>query len=199
MDQISGIKPYMEEPEMVKKRAMRKSILLIILILVIAASLIFFAYRKVSKMAKNMQDKQNLIYLSNQQMQMSTDLARQWNEIVPNIPKIEATLPSSTDLLGFVGALEQIAQSTGVSQNVKLQNQAQGQTPVNLPGKTQTKGSSVDYTVELKGNFDQIINYLAAVEKAPYFTKVVSFNLTNSGGADKSASATIGMKIYTYQ
>jgi len=192
---LAGIKPYMKEPEMVKKKATRKSILLIILILVIAGGLIFFAYRSVSKMAKNMQDKQNLIYLSNQQMQMSTDLARQWNEITPNIPKIEAALPSSTDLLGFVGALEQIAQSTGVSQNVKLQTLSQGQTPT----KTQTKGSSVDYTVELKGNFDQIVNYLAAVEKAPYFTKVTTFNLTNAGGADKSASATIGMKVYTYQ
>src|SRR4030042_2839520 len=73
-ENLSGIRPYIEEPEVAKEKAIRKSILLMLLILVITGGLVFFAFRSVGKIAKSMQDKHNLIYLANQQMQISDDL-----------------------------------------------------------------------------------------------------------------------------
>jgi hypothetical protein len=198
---LEGIKPYIEPPEMVIKKAIRKSILIILLIAVITGGIIFYSWRQINSKAAALQSQQNLIYLANQQLKMSSDLERQWPEIAPNIAKINAMLPQATDLLGFMGALESIAQASGVQQTIKFQNQNASSVPVNIPGQIQpsTKGGSVDFSVELKGNLSQINTYLANVEQAPYFTKVIDVNITGGQGADNQDSATIGMKVYTYQ
>jgi len=194
---LKGVRPYIEEPEVVIKKAVRTSILLIILLTFVTAGVIFYIFQRITKMSGDLQSKQNLIYLAGQQKEMSTQIERQWKEISPNIPQIEAMLPASDDLLGYMGALENIAKTSGVQQTIKFQNQEA--TKTNLPGQENQatkKGSSVDYTIELKGNFDQILNYLNGLEKAPYFTKVTSINLASSQGAE--SQATIGAKVYTY-
>jgi len=198
---LEGVKPFIEQPEVVIKRAIRRSILLILLIAVITGGVIFYAYRMISSKAINLANQQNLIYLANQQIKMSSDLQRQWSEISPNIAKIEAMLPASNDLLGFMGALEGIAQASGVQQTIRFQTQNATSTPVNLPGQTQTpgKGGSVNFSVELKGSLDQITTYLTNVQNAPYFTEVTDVNITGGQGADNQYSATIGMKVFTYQ
>ena len=194
---IEGVKPFIEEPEAVIKKAIKKSIILISLVSLITAGAIFYGHREISKMTQNLQNKQNLIYLANRQVQMSTELEKEWTNIFPNIAKIEAVLPPSTDLLGFMGELEKIAQASGVQQTIKFQTQT---VPTNLPDQTksQKKGSSVDYSVELKGNLDQINNYLLGVEKAPYFTKVITANFTGGLGMEKEATGTLEMKVFTY-
>ena len=202
-DHLKGVRPYIDAPEAVIKRATRNSIILVLLTAVISAGILYFAWRQISKLATSLQSKQNLIYLTGQQNQTSAELERQWAEISPNIPKIEAMLPSSNDLLGYMGELEKIAKDSGVQQTIKFQNQNQS-TKTNLPGQTNQntkKESSVEYTIELKGSFDQIISYLSSLEKAPYFTKIISFNMTTSQNTDKEniSTATIGAKVFTYQ
>jgi len=195
---LEGIKPYIEPPEVVIKKAIRRSELLILIIALLAGGVIFYSCLKISKLANSLQNQQNLIYLANQQIKMSSDLQRQWPEISPNILKVEAMLPPANDLLGFMGALEGIAQASGVQQTIKFQTQ-NANTPTNIPGQTQALGGSVDFSVELKGSLEQITTYLANVEKAPYFIKVTDVNITGGQGADNQAAATIGMKVYTYK
>lgn len=193
---LKGVRPYIEEPEVVIKKVVRTSILLIILLTLVTGGVIFYIFQKISQLGGDLQGKQNLIYLAGQQKEMSTELERQWKEISPNIPKIEGMLPAPDDLLGYMGELENIAKTSGVQQTIKFQNQEK---TTNLPGQENQaakKGSSVDYTIELKGNFDQIVNYLVSLEKAPYFTKVISINLASSQAAE--TQATIGAKVYTY-
>ena len=190
------IKPIIEEPEVVIKKAIRKTVLLVVLFLLITTGGIFFVIKKTKAMSQNLQNKQNLIYLANRQIQFATEIMRQWKVIEPNVTKIDNALPPSNDLLGYLGGLEKIATEAGVSQNVKLQTStASGTsktTPVNLPGQVaKGKGGSVEHTIEIKGSLEQVVQYLILLEKAPYFTKVTSFNITNTG-------ATLGMKVYTY-
>lgn len=181
-----GIKQFSDDPEVVIKKAARRTVLLVILFLLIAFGGIFFVVKKTRVITQDLQNKQNLIYLTNRQIQLATEILRQWKEIEPNVDKINNALPPSNDLLGYLGELEKIATATGVSQNIKLQ------TSTSSPGKiTKGKGESVDHTIEIKGSLDQIINYLALLEKAPYFTEVTNYNITDG-------AATLGMKVYTY-
>jgi len=194
------IRPYIEAPEVVIKKAVRKTMILVIVFLLVSGGLVFYLVKKTSTLATELQNKQNLIFLTNESTQMSTDLLRQWKELEPNIGKINNSLPSSNDLLGYLGILEQISGASGVSQNIKLQTKATGQAPVNLPGNNSasSKGGSVDYTIELKGNLQQFVNYTQALTKAPYFTKITDFNITGTNGLNSDATATFGAKVYTY-
>lgn len=195
------IKPLMETPEQVLKKAIRKTAILIVVFLLATGGLIFYAIQNTSRLARELQKKQNLIFLANQQTQMSTELLREWKEIAPNIDKINKSLPSSNDLLGYLGTLQAIASGNGVTADVKLQTSAANQNaPVNLPGSTAGKGGSVDYTIELKGNLGQFTSFARALAKAPYFTKITDFNITgsSSAGLNQDATATFGAKVYTY-
>jgi len=195
------IKPLMDTPEQVLKKAIHKTAILVVIFLLATGGLIFYAIQNTSRLVRELQKKQNLIFLANQQTEMSTELLREWKEIAPNIDKINKSLPSSKDLLGYLGTLEEISLASGVIEDVKLQTSAANQNaPVNLPGSTTGKGGSVDYTIELKGNLGQFVNYTRALEKAPYFTKITDFNITGSSstGLNQDASATFGAKVYTY-
>ncbi|MDO8686628.1 MAG: hypothetical protein Q7K11_00260, partial [Candidatus Berkelbacteria bacterium] len=116
-----GIKQFSEEPEVVIKKAMRKTVLLVVLFLLITSGGVLFVTRKAKAMSQDLQNKQNLIYLANRQIQLATEILQNWKEIEPNVDKINNALPPSNDLLGYLGELEKIAIATGVSQNIKLQ------------------------------------------------------------------------------
>lgn len=196
----SGVRQYIENPKVLIKKASKKTFILSLSFLIITGVLIYFAVNQTSKLSSELQKKQNLIYMANQQTQNGTELLRKWNAVSGNLEKVSNTLPPSNDLLGFLGTLEKIAAESGVTQSVKLNTQATAnQKPVNLPGTTAVgKGSEVPFTVELKGQFPQFVNYLNLLSEAPYFTSVTTVAITGSSNINDEAQATFGMKVYTY-
>lgn len=202
-DNIDGIRPLIESPEAAIKKAVRKSIVISLVAILLTAGAVYFAYGKIIKLSKESQGKQNLIYQASRKNQTNADLLRIWKDFGPKYDQINNILPASNDLLGYTGELEKIAAATAVTQNVQLQTPKT--TVSNLPQKTSDKdqvaskkGSSVDYSIELKGNFDQFINYINALEGAPYFTQITSLNLSGGQSLNQNAAASIGAKVYTY-
>lgn len=200
-DHLEGVKPYIESPEVVIKKAIRTSLLVSLTMIIITILGIYFVIGKISKLSADLQNKENLIYTSSKQSAISSDIVRQWTTVQPNFDKIENSLPSSNDLLGYVGVLEKIAQDSGVQQNIKLQASPAPKTAnsSNKNQQTNSKGSSISHTVDLKGNLGQFIQYLSSLEKAPYFTQLTTLNISSNQGLTNESTATIGIKLYTYE
>ncbi len=194
-----GIKSLVEEPELVIKKAVRKSVILSVIVLLLVGGLIYFTVTKIKSYSRDLQAKQNLIYLTNQQIQVGNETLKNWKEIEPNLDKVENALPSPDDLLGYLGFLESIAATSGVEQTVKMQSQDQQQKkPQNIPGQENKNGSSVAHTIDLKGNFEQIANYISLLEKAPYFIQITSINISSNQDLSQEGVALIGLNVYTY-
>lgn len=200
---MKGIRPLIESPEITIKKAIRNSLIISLVMLIITSSAVYFAYLNITKMAANLQNKQNLIYLASRKSQTNIELLKLWTRIGPKYEKINNTLPASKDLLDYTGVLAQIATKTSVSQKIQLQTpKTQDSIPANNStnqiSSTTKNGSSVDYTIELKGGFDQFISYIDKLENAPFFTQITSLNFSSSQNLDKDANASISAKLYTY-
>lgn len=197
-DLPAGIRPYLEDPHQAVRRAIRRAVLSALIIAMTTGALVLYAAGRIKKEADNLQSAQNLIYLAAKQAEAGAALERQYEKISPHLDKINAALPAGNDLLNYMGALDALAKETQAEQAVKFQVQASG-APSNLPtkDKTKTEQAGVEHTIELKGNFDKITNYLAGLEKLPYFIKIVNFNLNGSKGLANEAAATLTVKIFT--
>lgn len=185
------------------KKATHNLWIVSLVMLVITSGTIYFAYLNITKMASDIQNKQNLIYLASKKSQTNVELLNLWTKIGPKYEAINNTLPAANDLLGYTGILAKIATETGVSQKVQLQtpktqtsNKANNST--NKTNEVAENGSSVDYTIELKGNYDQFINYINKLENAPYFTQITSLNINSSQNLASDATVSISAKLYTY-
>lgn len=186
-----GIRLYVEDPKQTIRRQIRRSFWIISLVLLLTAGLVFLAIQEIGKSAKNLAQKQNelqTILSKNASTVLDQNLKNTWEEIAPYESKIKQALPDATNLLTYQGALEQVAQTVGVQISVSF-------TPTQT--KTATKTTSIDHTVELKGNLGNFISFLEKLENLPYFVQVQNFNLTSPQGLDKDSSATLSLKVYT--
>jgi hypothetical protein len=195
---LEGVKPYIEEPEIVIKKAVKRSIIVGLISILITVAGIIFLSREIEKLSSELENKQNLIYNANKQSVLNSRLAGEWEQIEPNLDRIDFSLPSSNDLLGYVGYLEKIGQEASLQQNIKLQANTASKTA--SQNKTTThKGGSITHTVDLKGNLTQFIQYINALEKMPYIVQVTNLNLSSNQGLQNEAMATVGIKLYTYE
>ncbi|AKM82348.1 TPA: hypothetical protein DD449_04615 [Candidatus Berkelbacteria bacterium] len=186
-----------EDPKVTIRKAVRKTTVISLSVIIITIAAIFFLVKEINKKTLAIQTKQNLIYSTNQKANASAELMRQWLEIAPNMEKINNSLPAASNLLDYMGELEKIASEVGVSQNVKIQS-----VPTNgvVVGSVVPKGASVEYTIELKGDFNQFDDYLSRLENAPFYTQITAVNYIGPDSTSKTSigSATIGAKVYTF-
>lgn len=190
-DESKSPKIYTESPEKMIKKTIQRSLILSLIIVVFCSVLIIFAILKINSLSKDIATKQDEIYVASKQLENSVSTQRIWAQVSPNISKVEATIPKSSDLLGYMGTLQQISKNTQVSQNVSLQN---SQSPANPTG-----GGSTKYTNSLSGNLSSIVNYLIALQKAPYFTQIDGFNITSGDDLNTTATASIQAEVSTYK
>ena len=146
--EIKGIKPYLEEPEKVVKKAATTSILVSIFLAITIAGLIYFAVEKINQETTKLQEMQNLSFLAEHESQNSEELKSKLADILPNKTKIATALPSSNDLLVYFSALDTLAKQTGVEQNVRFQTEPTSSSkPSNIPNqKVSTEAAGVEHT-----------------------------------------------------
>lgn len=197
--EMSGIKPYLEEPEKVIKKAATTSILVSIFLAILIGGLIYFAVDRIKQETRKLQEMQNLSFLAEHESQNTEELKAKIKEIMPNKTKIEAALPSSNDLLVYFGALDILAKQAEVEQNVRFQTDSTStRKPSNLPSqKVSAEPEGVEHTIELKGGLAKINAYINGLEKLPYFVKIININIVGSQGLNSEGAASLTLKIYT--
>jgi len=186
----TGIKFYIEEPEVVVKREIRRAIWIVAAVLVITASLIAFAVYKIKQMTPGLTTKQNMIYSSLQSNVVDTNLLNNWEETKPILEKISQALPDPTNLLDYQAALEKAGADAGLGVAVNFSS-------ANTSSASKISGTSpVEHQVQVKGDANSINEFLTNVEKLPFYVTLTKFSITFSRGSTNEASANLTFKLF---
>lgn len=179
-----GIRMYIEDPKVVIRRQIKRSLILIMAALILAAILIFLSVISIKKEAEAVSAKQNLIFTNVQNSTTNTSFDKNWQSISPYQAKIKDALPSSTDLLAYQGALELAAIASGVEISVSFSS-------------SQKALTGVDHKVDIKGKMANFIQFIGKIENLPYYVQINNFNLNSSEGLDQDSQGTLNLKVYT--
>lgn len=197
-----GIKFYVDDPEKVIQKKIRKTYIIIVVAILLTCLVILLAIFEIKKYASQMSQKEDLIKSQLQIGNLNDNTLKNWQAIEPYKDQIIEALPDQTNLLKYQSALEEAASSAGVQISVNIAASAQ-KAPVNLP---QSSGSvnpnalktvnGLDHTVEVKGSFANFRNFLKNIENLPYYVLVNNFSINSSGGIDQEASINLSLKIF---
>ena len=186
-----GIKFYIEEPEVVIKREIRRAIWIVAAVLVITAILIAVAVYKIKQMTPSLTTKQNAIYQASQTNVVDQNLLNNWEETKPILEKISQALPDPTNLLDYQAALEKAAANAGLGVAVNFSS-------ANTSSASKISGTDiVEHQVQVKGDANSINEFLTNVEKLPFYVTLTKFSITFSRGSANEASANLTFKLFT--
>lgn len=188
---LPGIRLYIEEPQVVIRREKRRAIFVILGVLILGGLILTGLVLKINKVSLALSNKQGLIHLALNQNNLNADLEKNWPSIAPLIPKIKESLPDSSDLLVYQGALEAAASAAGAQISVSFSS-GDGSRQNNL--KT---ASNIDHQVEVRGSLISFAQFLENLEKMPFYVQVNSFKLTSGKDINQEAAATLSLKVYT--
>ncbi|MBM2820703.1 MAG: hypothetical protein HW405_463 [Candidatus Berkelbacteria bacterium] len=194
----AGIRLYVEDPRSVIKRQVKRSFWVILITAVITAGALFLAIKTIKDRSTALNQKQNLLVSSLQSSNIDINLQANWDQIAPYRDKINNALPDPTNMLDYQGALEQVAQTSGVQISVTFAS-GQSKAPSNIPGQTKkaTANASLDHTVAVKGTFSNIISFMENLENMPYFVQVNTYTISTPQRGNNDASANLSLKVYT--
>lgn len=197
MDKIAGIRLYIEDPQTVINKQIKKSLIIIIGVLVVAGLLIFGATISIKRQAQKLAETENQIYLSLNSNELDLDLLQNWESISPYTDKINQALPPSTNLLAYQSALESAAQAAGVKVSISFSVLPK---PIN-PSAGQ-KYQTIEHSLELVGNQTSFNQFLEKIENLPYYVEISSFNQSSTASSSEQAAgeelkATLSLKVYT--
>jgi len=186
-----GIQFYIEEPEVVIKREIRRAIWIVAAVLVIAAILIALGVYKIKQMTPSLTAKQNTIYGASETNVVDQNLLNNWEETKPILEKIGKALPDPTNLLDYQTALEKAAADAGLEAAVNFSS-------ANTSSASKISGTSiVEHQVQVKGDANSIYEFIANVEKLPYYVTLTKFSISTSRGSASEASANLTFKLFT--
>jgi len=190
INQNLGIKLYIEEPEVVIRREIRRSIWIVAAVLIIASIFITLAVYRIKQMTPGLTAKQNTIYSTLQSNVVEGNLLNNWEETKPILEKINQALPDPTNLLAYQAALEKAGADAGLQIAVNFSGTSVG-------SASKISGTSViEHQVQAKGEIDSINQFLTNVEKMPYYVELAKFTITPASGTKKETSASLTFKLY---
>lgn len=108
---------------------------------------------------------------------------------------LKSLLPVS-NILEFVGALESLASKDNVMQSAHFDNPVQMAETVGEPPKPLYQ---VNFSLSIQGNVFTFLQYLADIERLPYFMKVntISFTAQSPSGWLNTSNISVGGTLYT--
>jgi len=195
-NQYPGIRLYVEDPQVAIKRQIRRTIIIVIAIVIIGSGIVFYLTSSIKKANVALLGKEKLIGASTQAGSLDPKVAENLQSL-PSLDRLQNALPSSSDLLGYQGALEEAANKAGVKIAVTFSGQqAQGggsgavtSSPAITP--------NVAFSVVVDGDIGNIIDFIHSIENMPYFVQIVNLKISSSQTQDKLSSANLALKIFT--
>lgn len=133
----------------------------------------FYLIGQINKILESVVEKRAMLSLYQNSQEQFAVLKEDVPKVFSYLDTVENVFPSSENIIPFINTMEGLAVQTGVQQSFKFENIA----PTPISG---TELNAVPFSVVLSGNKGQFLNYLASLEKLPYFTKVESFSMTTA-------------------
>ena len=119
---------------------------------------------------------------------------RDYQAMQNEINALPAFLPEN-DALKFIMLIEKVAQATGNSQEVSVDNADEANA-----GTTSQK-TATDFQINLRGNWPNLIKFMIYLENAPYYNDMVSLQTQRLTGKDgqETGEITSILKISAHQ
>ena len=195
-NQYPGIRLYVEDPQVAIKRQIRRTIIIVISIIVIGSGIVFYEVSSIKKANTALLGKEKLVGASTQAQTLDQNVAEKLQSL-PSLDTLQNALPSSSDLLGYQGALEQAAKAAGVKIAVTFSGQQASEGTSTGTNSSKTKFPSVAFSVVADGGISDIISFIHSIENMPYFVQIVNLKISSSQTQDQASSATLSLKIFT--
>jgi len=186
-------KLYVEKPDVMIKKEIRRSILVGALVLILAGGLIVLMIFQIKKYAAEAKVKQNLINKTMAQNILNINLKKDWGNIEPYLGEISNALPEPTDLLNYQTALEKLSSETGVQISINFPSTATTTKSTN----NKQNYSVVDHQVQVKGDLNQLSEFITGLENLPYYVGLSRFNIAAQSGESTGTTTTLHLKLYT--
>lgn len=150
--------------------------------LIIAGVIIYVSASQIRKISDSLLEEKTILFVMGRSLEMNSKLQEDFKTVNDGDRKINSALMSSSNILEFVDAMNDLGKKSALSVSLKFN------TPVSTPPKYGISIASIDYTANANGDISSFINYLEAFEKIPYFTGLSSLNLTTQGDWQKKNS-----------
>jgi len=167
----------------------------IIFIVLMTYLIIIPSLKKIKKTRVDILNQKIELKQSMDQSKNLNQLKEKINNIEPELKKLDKIFINKNRELDFITSLEAIAEQYNIEQNINLN-----------PGKNEEKGyKSSPITINLEGNYLDILQYLRTIESSQYYININSINLGLSSSNNNSqlknnedikVSMIIGADIY---
>lgn len=138
---------------------------------VVLGLIIFLVTAPLIKQIKNdgveLSEKKQTIELLYQDWRVLEASRKEYVKIENELNSLPAILPSG-EALKFIMLIESIAQNTNNRQEVSV---------VNNTGTKKEGAQSLDFQITLRGNFPNLVKFLAYLENAPYYNEIDSVQI----------------------
>jgi Tfp pilus assembly protein PilO len=163
-----------------RNRAMALGALLFVVVLLVWNLLIFAPKgRSLSKAKKDAQAAQQIEAGLRSTLARLNDISKNGPEIAAELDKLSSAVPESPDLDGFILSANQIAVKSGIDWLSVSPSVAQAGT---------TGPSVIPMTIQIKGGFFQVLDYLNRLEDLSRLVIVDGINATASGDSINAAT-----------
>lgn len=95
---------------------------------------------------------------------------REYQQIKPDLGKIESAFIEEEKILDFIVALENIAKQSGNKYEIKVIERLAG-------GTEQGGAKSINFQISLKGSYPSLVRFLVSLEGMPYMNKVATLQI----------------------
>lgn len=164
---------------------------IILIVTLVALIFIYLLSLQIKKQNQNLLEKQTLLFVAQTRSGGQSQLSADFEKVGENLPNIEKALPVSDNLLEYLSDLDITSKNLGLISTISIQ-QASSPQPI-LEGKV----LPVDFTIQLQGNLAGVKMYLDAVERLPYYTKILSLDGSSDKGIQNSGNFNIKAQVLT--
>lgn len=168
-------------------------------IVLICGGVIWFASQKITDVGSKLEEKRTGAVILENKSKSIQKLKQDFDAIGNNDQLIENGLINIEDISEFINVLENLAVENNAKQTLKF----------SLPTKLDTRGEkstpntsniyNISYTISLTANVYDLITYMEAFEKLPYFTEISGVTISSPLNWENDSSISIQAKLYAKQ
>jgi len=161
-------------------------------IALVCAAILYFTGDKVDEVRTQSEDLSKTAKAIRTNVDNSQGLPQQTDAIQKAVKEVDNRLIRASQLAINLQYFYRLESETGV----KLVDVHQGSTNVLRGGQSKTPYSSVSFSVNIQGNFKQVLDFIQRIENGPRIARFSSVSFSKAGGENVSSDQfSVGMGI----
>lgn len=167
-----------------------KPLVAIFIVIAVSGLIISISKENIENKAKQIREKRNMLAIMERHGENALELKRGYSIIKEKLPKIKHSLPDENSIGELVSSIENAATTTGNTGALSFDPLENSQ-----PAGMRTK--SLKFSAILNGNLETFSEYLAKLQKLPYFIEIGSITIKNDlGAANNNSQMALTAKVF---